>query len=389
MENRCPACASTSLCEVATVRDVPVHVGVLWRSAAEARACATGTLAVASCGRCGLLTNTEFDPNLLDYGFDYDNSLHASAVFRDFESSLVSELVERHDLHDKYIVEIGGGDGRFIGLLCEQGGNRGICFDPSADPWCSPHPDVELVAEPFGPDSLPADVDFICCRQVLEHIADLHAFLEPVTAVLRARPGASAYLEVPESTMMLRDLSIWDLVYEHCHYFVKESFSSLLESADLEVLTTRTGFGDQFLSAEVSAAAEPQGVPRTSVEPLPIELRRMIGSLGANIETGRDEWVRRLGELRSEGRKVAVWGAGARAVTFCAMVGGAGEVDYFVDANPAKQGTYLAGSGHPIHPPDHLVYEPVDVVVILNNIYEDEIRAGLTTMNVEAELVAG
>jgi hypothetical protein len=40
-------------------------------------------------------------------------------------------LIERYDLYGKDIIEIGCGQGEFLTLLCELGGNRGVGFDPA------------------------------------------------------------------------------------------------------------------------------------------------------------------------------------------------------------------------------------------------------------------
>lgn len=369
------------------IEDLPVHVGVLWQTPESARDCATGVLRLGFCDGCGLLTNTTFDPGLLDYGLSYDNSLHASAVFREFESELVSDLVARHDLDGSEIIEIGGGSGRFLELLCTAGSSRGTGYDPSlgAD-RTSDDGDVRLFAEYFGSDTTLGDFDLLVCRQVLEHVADLPGFLTPIRAALARRPSAVGYFDVPNSTMLLDDLSIWDLVYEHCHYFVEQSARTLFGSSGFEVQRTWTGFGDQFLSLEVTA-----GPPGPKSAPTPDgadrRLRTAVETFGVHAARRRNEWAERLSGLAGDGRRTVVWGAGARAVTFFSMLGIDEHVAYLVDANPAKQGTYLAGSGHAICEPDVLAGDRVDVVILLNAIYNEEIREQLDILSPGTELV--
>jgi hypothetical protein len=38
------------------------------------------------------------------------------------------------------------------------------------------------------------------------------------------------YLEVPNGLFTLRDLGIWDLIYEHCQYFTAASFVAVVEA---------------------------------------------------------------------------------------------------------------------------------------------------------------
>ena len=59
----------------------------------------------------------------------------------------------------------------------------------------------------------------------------------------------------------------------------------------------------------------------------------------------------------------------------------------FVDINPAKQGTFLAGTGHEIRSPDALRRAAADAVVVLNPIYLSEIRAHLGELGLEPEVL--
>ncbi len=50
------------------------------------------------------------------------------------------------------------------------------------------------------------------------------------------------------------------------------------------------------------------------------------------------------------------------------------QIRYVVDINPRKQGMYLAGTGQQVVPPEFLRDDQPDVVIVMNPIYEDEIR---------------
>ncbi len=378
---------------VARIDDLPVHVGVLWTTADEARACPRGVMDLWFCETCGLLTNTGFDPALLDYTLEYDNSLDASAIFREFEADLVAELVERYDLHGRTIVEIGSGKGRFLSLLCESGGNSGIGFDPSIGTDVSlAGGAVELRAEYFGPDTRLESFDLLCCRQVLEHIVDLHEFLAPIRSTIKAVPDAVAYFDVPNSYMLLRDQSVWDLIYEHCYYFVNESLDHVMWGTGFDVRRSWESFEGQFASVELGvdgAASDDSAIDGEVTRPAGAspELSKLVDDFGEHLDDRRSEWSARLAHMRSSGMSMAVWGAGARAVSFFAMLDITGEAEFLIDSNPKKQGTFLAGSGHAIHPPEWLSTHPVDVVVLVNGVYREEIGEQVAILNPGADVV--
>ena len=67
---------------------------------------------------------------------------------------------------------------------------------------------------------------------MLEHVADPGTFLDTLRAAIG--PNGAAYFEVPDALYTLRDLGIWDLIYEHCSYFPAQA---------VERLFHRHGFG--------------------------------------------------------------------------------------------------------------------------------------------------
>lgn len=52
-------------------------------------------------------------------------------------------------------------------------------------------------------------------------------------------------------------------------------------------------------------------------------------------------------------------------------------IQALIDINPAKQGKFLAGTGHPIMSPDELVAGPPATVLVLNPNYQREIAEEL------------
>ena len=130
----CSACGSQGGRVLFDEAAIPVHVCVLWPDAASARGCPRGAIQLALCERCGLIENRLFDADLLAYGATYENSLGFSELFQGYLRELAADIVERHDARGKRLIEIGCGDGEFLGLLCALGDNRGVGFDPSYSP---------------------------------------------------------------------------------------------------------------------------------------------------------------------------------------------------------------------------------------------------------------
>jgi len=90
----------------------------------------------------------------------------------------------------------------------------------------------------------------------------------------------------------------------------------------------------------------------------------------------------------SASEKIAIWGAGAKGVTLANLVDATCQhIDCVVDINPAKQGHFLPGTGHPIVAPDQLAPRGVTRIIITNPNYHAEIAALLTEAGIDAHVL--
>ncbi len=336
---------------------------------------------LAICERCAMVVNAAFDEDLVAYGGGYENALQFSAVFREFAEAVADRLVERYALRGERVVEVGCGDGYFLDLLCAAGGNRGLGYDPSAEPAARETAGgggYEIVQQPYGPGTASGEAHLVCARHVLEHIPSPRRFVGSIRA---ASGGAVLYLEVPDAEYMLREHAFWDVIYEHCCYFSEGPMRALLEAESYEVAASEHGFGGQYLGVEA--------------RPAPVERpHRPVGGaelldLAAGFEAARVAELERWNELLAglEGR-VAIWGAGSKGVTLAAQLdGGAERIAVAVDVNPRKRGLYLPLSAIEVLAPEDLSADP-DHVLVTNRNYLAEIETGLRQRDIEARIWA-
>lgn len=371
---------------------VPTNSCILLDSAEEAKAYPTGEIRLGFCPACGFISNTAFDPRLTEYSARYEETQGYSPTFNAFHRALAERLVERYDLHGKDIIEIGCGKGEFLMLLCELGGNRGVGFDPGVhvERIQGPAADrVRFIADFYSNRYASHRGDFVACKMTLEHIHPTGEFIATVRQAIGDRLGTDVFFQIPESTRILRDCAFEDVYYEHCSYFSPGSLARLFRAQGFEVLGLDTEYDGQYLTIEARAAAMPVRQP-----PLPAE--DDIALLAGYVRTFPDRLAARLGEWRSllerwaaEGRRVALWGAGSKAVAFLATLGEAAHVvRHGVDINPYRQGHFLPGTGLPIVAPDVLEEVRPDAVVIMNRIYRDEIARELAARGLAPELHA-
>jgi SAM-dependent methyltransferase len=384
----CPVCQRPDPELFFDLAEMPVSIGVQWATAAEARACRRGDLRLVFCPRCGFIWNRAFDPGRLEYSQRYDNSLDFSPVFQEYAGQLARRLVDTYDLRGKDVVELGCGKGHFLALLCESGGNRGVGFDPSYEGARveSPAADrITYIADFYGEKHTSHRGDLICCRHVFEHIPDPMAFLSMVRRTIGDRRSAIVYFEVPNARFILEKHSIWDVIYEHCNYFSRESLGAVFRRCGFDVLRLEETYRGQFLSLDARLAVGGAGTD-SNVEDLS-DFKATVGRFSEEVRTRSRAWNSRLKKFQQDGLRTVIWGGGAKAVSFLNMLKIGEAIPFVVDINPHKQGRHLPGTGQRIVSPAFLREFQPGVVVLMNPIYRREVEAQLRALGVGADIV--
>jgi SAM-dependent methyltransferase len=380
---RCIVCAGTRVKPVLRVNDMPVSCNHLCASRESAVSEARAAISLGFCLDCGHVFNLEYDSDRLKYGPGYENSLQGSDQFRRYDDDLVNVLVERYCLRHRRIVEIGCGNGRFLRALCERGRNCGVGFDPSYSRQEDSvgTPGVVIRSEPYGAHMRDLGAEFICSRHTLEHIGDPRQFVRAIRNATSAL-GVPVFFEVPNGLYTLRDGGIWDIIYEHCSYFTPSSLKRLFGYGDYAQLEVEQTFGGQFLTLHARTGVTNELSQNTPTS----DLEKVIESFGESHRGKLEEWASRLARLDSEGRKVIVWGAGAKAATFLNLLRPTA-IESVVDVNPRKHGHYITGTGQRIVPPAFLRKCDPDVIICMNPNYRDEISRHVSELGIRADLI--
>ncbi len=381
MYDTCPACGSQDLHDSISFR-APVFCNVLYKTKEEALQATQGDFQGTYCGKCGHFFNRIFDQTLLEYTEDYDTSLHFSPKFQVYATTLAQHLISTYDLRDKSIIEIGCGRGDFLRLLCEGQGNQGHGFDTSYDDRQTESAEfLTFYREYFDESHDDISADFIVCRHVLEHVDNPLEFLERLRAVPSFRSDTVLYFEVPNGVYSLKDLGVWDFIYEHFSYFNSHSLRVIFERAGFRVLDLREAFGGQYLCIEVECGSGESQIENLSLER---NLKECLSGIQRSFKEKINQWQDLLSTPKKEGGGFAVWGAGSKGVSFVNFVGGA---EFLVDLNPGKQGRFTPGTGLEVRSPDSLLDREVAAYIVMNPNYKDEIAAELKVKGIEASIM--
>jgi SAM-dependent methyltransferase len=386
----CPSCGHAGMVSFYEQEEVPSHSVLLLPTRAEAAAYPSGTIRLAYCPSCGFIANVAVDPALRRYSGECEETQAFSPRFRAFADRLAEDLVERHGLRGRDVLEIGCGKGEFLATLCELGGNRGVGIDPAALPERlepAARDRVRLIREYFSEDHFGLPADVVVCRHTLEHIPHTADFMRLVRRFVGDRDDVLVFFELPDVLRVLREGAFWDVYYEHCSYFTPGSLARLFRATGFDPERLELAYDDQYILIEARPGGPEAGGPLALEDPaeaIPDEVRAFT----ARVDAVRSEWGERLERLAGEGRGVALWGSGSKAVAFLSALGGDRVVDAVVDVNPHRHHRYMPGSGREILPPAALPERRPDVVIAMNPVYREEIAAELRRLGVEAELLA-
>jgi SAM-dependent methyltransferase len=386
----CPSCEGGQMSVFYELEGFPVHTVLNIATREEARRYRRGDIRLAFCPECSFISNVSFDPGLLEYGPECEEGQGFSPTFRAFAQGLASRLVERYGLKGKRILEIGCGKGEFLSMLCEYGGNRGIGFDPAYVEGRSAKPgkgSVEFVKDFYSEEYSHYGADFICCQMTLEHIYPVGRFLGMVRRAIGVREATVVFFQVPDMTRILRDCAFEDIYFEHCSYFTPLSLAGLFRKSGFELLDLRTEYQGQYLTIEARPA------DGTVKPPFPVEEDMKL--LAGYVSDFSHRVKEKLGTWRAETRPIAegklravVWGSGSKGVSFLTNSGLGSVVEYVVDINPHRQGMFMPGTGQRIVGPQSLREILPDVVIVMNRVYEQEIKNELQRMGLAPDVVS-
>ncbi|QYO68367.1 class I SAM-dependent methyltransferase [Leptolyngbya sp. 7M] len=295
--------------------EMPIFCNVLWPDRQAAQTCAKGDIKLAFDRQSGLIYNTAFDPDRLDYNPNYENSLDYSPRFQAYAQSLAERLIDRYQLHYKTVIEIGCGKGDFLFLLCRLGANRGIGFDPSYIPQRLPaalQGQVEVIRDFYSEQYADYQGDLIVCRHTLEHFQDPAAFLQMLRRSIGTRLDTCLFFEVPNAIDIFRRLAIWDILYEHCCYFSPIALRNYFSGCGFKVHRVTEDYQGQFLCLEATPAAQPCPPDSDSVEMQ--QLEQDVLTFADKFHHKLNTWRIKLTQIASQSQRAVVWGIGTKVV---------------------------------------------------------------------------
>jgi len=384
---KCPSCHGENLYDFFTIKNAPVHSLVTITSFEDADKIERKDIELTLCKDCGFIFNSAFDTSLDYYTKGYEDQQGFSPTFMKWITGVTQRVIDKYDLNNKDIIEIGCGKGDFINLISDLGNNRGVGIDPAFEfGRFEPKPNVRFIKEFYSESHGDLPADCISCRHTLEHIHDTFGFISTVRKSIRDKKNVLVFMEIPDITRILTLPAFWDIFYEHCTYLSPGSLARLFRKAGFEVVDLYREYGDQYLLIEakpVDGISEKIHPLEESVE----DMEKLVSEFQDKMNKQLSEWREILQGYKAKGEKTVVWGGGSKSVGFLTNFADINLIDYVVDINPHFKGNFIPGIGKQYVDPDFLVEYKPDNVIIMNPVYTEEIRKMLNEKGLNPNLI--
>jgi hypothetical protein len=220
-------------------------------------------------------------------------------------------------------------------------------------------------------------------------VPNIHDFIEAFSLLID--DDGLITFEFPHLLNLLRDNQFDTIYHEHYSYLSVTALKPIFEChrlkiVDVEKLSTHGGSIRIFVAKSESMWETQDVVNATMDEESEFDPRdtAVLTSLQERTLKTKLDLVAELVKYRKEGIRVAAYGAAAKGNTLLNYSGIDSDlIEYVVDLNPHKQGSFLPGSRIPVVSDQVLNENPPDVLLVLPWNIIDEVKLQLNQLSGE------
>jgi SAM-dependent methyltransferase len=332
-------------------------------------------LELAFCPQCSLvqITNSVAPEILFCRDYPYYSSVSPS-LMKHFADSAKNIIEKRSIDNTSLVIEAASNDGYMLQNFLVDGISV-LGIDPAEGPSKvaieKGVPTLNTfftreLAEKLRSERKEADV--FLANNVLAHVPDLNGFVEGIGILLKQ--NGVAVIEVPYVVDLVEHVEFDTIYHQHLCYFSVTALDRLFRRHGLflnDVERTTIHGGSLRLFVETQ-----ERVSQAVRELLHQERRKGVDtiafyeSFAKRVHKIKEQLAALLTGLKRQGKRIAGYGAAAKAATLLNYVGiDRRHLDFVADLNTFKHGRYMGGNHLLISHPDRLIAEMPDYVLIL------------------------
>ncbi|MEN3369796.1 MAG: hypothetical protein V7609_1939 [Verrucomicrobiota bacterium] len=382
----CRSCAGAGLVDILLLGRMPL-ANALLTAEQLAQPEETHPLSLVFCPHCTLVQIVEtLAPAKLFRDYVYFSSFSETVLRRAKE--LVAKVVAARRLNAaSLVIEVASNDGYLLQYY-KQAGIPVLGIEPARNVArvAEMERGIPMICE-FFDEQLAArlcdegqSADTIHANNVLAHVAELNGFVRGLRLVLKE--DGVLIVEVPYVKDMIDRCEFDTIYHEHLCYFSLTALDHLLgrhglHIHDVERLDIHGGTLRIYAERKDRRRNERSSSVRRLLKE---EIEWGVGDAGfylgleAKVVSLRDKLVMLLRNLKSQGRRIAAYGASAKGSTLLNYLHlGAETLEYVVDRSTVKQGHYTPGTHLCIYPPEKLLEDLPDYTLLLTWNFAEEI----------------
>ena len=222
--------------------------------------------------------------------------------------------------------------------------------------------------------------DAFLAANVMCHIPDIRGVVQGIRTLLK--PTGVALFEDPYLGDIIEKTSYDQIYDEHVFLFSAHSIQYLfgldgMELIDLQPQKTHGGSMRYVLGHKGAHPIKPSVAALLARESaLGLHRGATFDTFRKNVEQSRTDLLGLLRDLKSQGRRIAGYGATSKSTTILNYCGiGPDLIEYISDTTPIKQGKFTPGTHIPVKPYETFQANPPDYAVLFAWNHAEEIMA--------------
>ncbi len=334
-----------------------------------------------NCGQLQLLdvVNPEFVYK--DYLYETSTSLGLVEHFQKYAAELINRM---GIVNGDFVIDIGCNDGSFLKCFDDAGMNA-LGIEPASAIAKKVEDKGLNVKNTFFNYALSQEIKekhgfakMISANNVMANVEDMNDFVKGVSFLLD-KDGIFIF----ESGYVVDTLknSVMDNVYhEHLCYFRLNPLVKFFKQHGLEVIESERvdtkggslrGIAQKIGGKHLISQAVYDRIKME--EDLGLETSQFYKDFAARMENVRDNLVRLLEQIKSEGKTIAGYGASVGVTTLLYYYGADKFIDVLFDDNTIKQGLFSPGHHIPVVPSNEIYGRNPDYIICFPWRYKEPI----------------